>query len=123
MTIRSKQWYTKASRLPNSLAKVSIGGLRLFLFRQQDHRPDDRWKSKPLAGREREERVQGKETVGFVLFFRSRSVPPRKGLPTLGWKPWFSKFQICLGSFNGNHPAQLYCRFAIDDLKIETPYS
>src|SRR5437660_588838 len=27
MTIRSKQWYTKASRLPNSLQKVSIGPL------------------------------------------------------------------------------------------------
>src|SRR5579863_9586693 len=25
MTMRSKQWYTKASRLPNSLQKVSIG--------------------------------------------------------------------------------------------------
>ena len=25
MTMRSKQWYTKASRLPNSLVKVSIG--------------------------------------------------------------------------------------------------
>jgi len=25
MTMRSKQWYTKASRLPNSFAKVSIG--------------------------------------------------------------------------------------------------
>src|ERR1700730_14556597 len=25
MPIRSKQWYTKASRLPNSFAKVSIG--------------------------------------------------------------------------------------------------
>src|SRR6516162_9473348 len=31
MTIRSKQWYTKARRLPNSFAKVSIGRLRLFL--------------------------------------------------------------------------------------------
>jgi hypothetical protein len=66
MTIRSKQWYTKVSRLPNSFAKVSIGRLRLFLLRQQDHRPDDRWKSKQRAGAEREERVQGKETVGFV---------------------------------------------------------
>jgi hypothetical protein len=25
MTIRSKQWYTKASGLPNSFAKVSLG--------------------------------------------------------------------------------------------------
>src|SRR5437773_1506991 len=25
MTMRSKQWYTKTSRLPNSLVKVSIG--------------------------------------------------------------------------------------------------
>src|SRR6516164_11071238 len=31
MTIRSKQWYTKASRLANSLAKVSIGRLPVVL--------------------------------------------------------------------------------------------
>ncbi len=30
MTMRSKQWYTKASRLPNSLQKVSIGPLSVL---------------------------------------------------------------------------------------------
>src|SRR5215469_2492556 len=32
MTMRSKQWYTKASRLPNSLPKVSIGPPRCACF-------------------------------------------------------------------------------------------
>src|SRR6266853_1530674 len=31
MTMRSKQWYTKASRLPNSLQKASIGPPSAFL--------------------------------------------------------------------------------------------
>src|SRR6202171_5763119 len=32
MTMRSKQWYTNASRLPNSLLKVSIGPLPSVTF-------------------------------------------------------------------------------------------
>src|SRR3954463_6940851 len=32
MTMRSKQWYTKASTLPNSVAKVSIGRLPSSCF-------------------------------------------------------------------------------------------
>ena len=44
MTMRSKQWYTKASRLPNSLQKVSIGPL-LVVVSQPDHRTGGRWKS------------------------------------------------------------------------------
>jgi hypothetical protein len=64
--MRSKQWYTKASMLPNSFAKVSISRLPLFLPQQQDHRADGRWKSKRRRDWERKERVQGKETAGFV---------------------------------------------------------
>src|SRR6266851_10318243 len=46
MTTRSKQWYTKASRLPNSLPNVSIGPLpSVTLSRHQDHGIEDRWKS------------------------------------------------------------------------------
>src|SRR6266851_8401596 len=46
MTTRSNQWYTKASRLPNSLPNVSIGPLpSLTLSRHQDHGIEDRWKS------------------------------------------------------------------------------
>jgi hypothetical protein len=43
MTVRSRQWYTNTTRLPNSLAKVSIGRLPLFLSEQRDHRRDGRW--------------------------------------------------------------------------------
>src|SRR5271166_3590617 len=47
MTMRSKQWYTKASRPPNSRTKSSIGPLPpLRLRRQQEHWTEDRWKSK-----------------------------------------------------------------------------
>src|SRR5204862_7954764 len=42
MTIRSKQWYTKTSRLSNSFANNSIGRLRVLL-QQQDHRSGGRW--------------------------------------------------------------------------------
>src|SRR5947207_13119716 len=43
MTIRSKQWYTKTSRLPNSFVNVSIGRPPLIRSRQHDHRSDGRW--------------------------------------------------------------------------------
>src|SRR5260370_17243148 len=47
MTIRSKQWYTKVSRPPKSRTKSSIGPLPpLRLPRQQEHRTEDRWRSK-----------------------------------------------------------------------------
>src|SRR3977135_2071830 len=42
MTMRSKQWYTKTSRLSNSFANNSIGRLRVLL-QQQDHRSGGRW--------------------------------------------------------------------------------
>src|SRR5436309_12099595 len=45
MTMRSKQWYTKASRLPNSLQKVSIGLLPVLVLTPIDHRTEGRWKS------------------------------------------------------------------------------
>src|SRR5437867_1116838 len=66
MTRRSKQWYTKTSRLENSFAKSSIGRSPGILPWKQDHRSDDRWSQKaawPKAGRNggagsvREERV------------------------------------------------------------------
>ena len=46
MTIRSKQWYTKASRLPNSFVKVSIGPPRrlarnLIIGQRTDGNPAD----------------------------------------------------------------------------------
>src|SRR5438477_10215889 len=41
MTMRSKQWYTKTSRLSNSFANNSIGRLRVLL-QQQDHRSGGR---------------------------------------------------------------------------------
>ena len=40
--MRSKQWYTKETRLPNSFVKVSIGPPRSFLFWQKDDRAEDR---------------------------------------------------------------------------------
>src|ERR1700738_4782649 len=43
MTIRSKQWYTNTSRLPNSFVNVSIGRPSWIKSRQQDHRSDGRW--------------------------------------------------------------------------------
>src|ERR1700680_2961880 len=43
MTMRSKQWYTNTSRLPNSFVNVSIGRPPLIQSRQQDHRSDGRW--------------------------------------------------------------------------------
>src|SRR6266852_3699466 len=43
MTIRSKQWYTNTSRLPNSFVNVSIGRPPLIRSRQHDHRSDGRW--------------------------------------------------------------------------------
>src|SRR5215469_12494659 len=47
MTMRSKQWYTKASRLPNNRTKSSIGPLAPLRFvSQQKHRTGDRWRSK-----------------------------------------------------------------------------
>src|ERR1700680_3636316 len=42
MTMRSKQWYTNTSRLPNSFVNVSIGRPPLIQSRQQDHRSDGR---------------------------------------------------------------------------------
>src|ERR1700730_4754462 len=42
MTMRSKQWYTKTSRLPNSFVNVSIGRPPRIGSRQHDHRSDDR---------------------------------------------------------------------------------
>src|SRR6266436_5799603 len=60
MTMRSKQWYTKASRLPNSLLKVSIGPLpSLTLPRQQDHGTGDRWHVNGRKSRERFPRSPG----------------------------------------------------------------
>src|ERR1700682_819012 len=43
MTMRSKQWYTNTTRLPNSLAKVSIGRLPVSSSQQRDHRSGGRW--------------------------------------------------------------------------------
>src|ERR1700732_1109875 len=42
--MRSKQWYTNTTRLPNSLAKVSIGRLPVSSSQQRDHRSDGRWR-------------------------------------------------------------------------------
>src|SRR5882762_4159440 len=50
MTMRSKQWYTKASRLPNSLVKVSIGPPGCSCLSQQDHPTEGRWKSSEGRG-------------------------------------------------------------------------
>src|SRR5260370_21688911 len=50
MTIRSKQWYTKTSRLLNSFAKNSIGRLRILL-QQQDDRSKRPVESKSLSWR------------------------------------------------------------------------
>src|SRR3954451_6885127 len=45
----------------------------VVLLQQQDHRTDGRWKSKYRRGPDREERVQGNETCGFVPLLK----PPR----------------------------------------------
>src|SRR5947208_17087153 len=56
MTMRSKQWYTKTSRLPNSFVNVSIGRPPQIRSRQHDHRSDGRWSQnfkyvwRPLLG-------------------------------------------------------------------------
>src|ERR1700694_4341728 len=41
--MRSKQWYTKTSRLPNSFVNVSIGHPPQIRSCQHDHRSDGRW--------------------------------------------------------------------------------
>src|SRR6266852_4587469 len=41
-TMRSKQWYTKATRLPNNFVNVSIGPPRSFSSHEND-RAEDRW--------------------------------------------------------------------------------
>src|SRR3954466_7558371 len=45
----------------------------VVLLQQQDHRTDGWWKSKYRRGPERDERVQGNETAGFVPLLK----PPR----------------------------------------------
>src|SRR5882672_8938540 len=70
MTMRSKQWYTKTSRLSNSFANNSIGRLpdRASATRSSARRSVE---STALlrARRGRKERdSKGKETVGFVPF-------------------------------------------------------
>src|SRR5712691_481237 len=60
MTIRSKQWYTNASRLPNSVRKESIGPLPPMRSpRQRDYWTGDRWTSSPRGCRERLPRPSG----------------------------------------------------------------
>src|SRR6516165_12816749 len=100
MTIRSKQWYTKASRLANSFAKISIGRLRLFLHRQQDHRPDDRWKSKhPTAGTG-EGRKGSRERNRRFRSLAQLTNPHRQEKSSIGRKSLgFQNFKICLGRF------------------------
>src|SRR5258708_36658474 len=41
-TMRSKQWYTKATRLPNNFVNVSIGPPRSF-YSHENSRAEDRW--------------------------------------------------------------------------------
>jgi hypothetical protein len=78
-------------------AVVIVGPLTQDLFADgADHRLGDRWKSKQLAGAEREERVQGKETVGFVPLLSSRIRTAEK-VRHRSEPSWLSKFQICLG--------------------------
>src|SRR6266849_4612035 len=60
MTMRSKQWYTRVSRLPNSLRKVSIGPLPSWtLPQQQDHGTGGRWAVNDQLWRERLPRPPG----------------------------------------------------------------
>ena len=52
MTIRSKQWYTNASRLPNS--RASIGPLASVpLSWHREHGTEGRWRSKATAAMDR----------------------------------------------------------------------
>jgi four helix bundle protein len=43
MTMWSKQWYAKVSRLSNKRLNVSIGDISWFFLLQEKHRTDGRW--------------------------------------------------------------------------------
>src|SRR6266498_1172184 len=95
MTMRSKQWYTKTSRLSNSFANNSIG--RLLNFASQTKSSVRRLVESigaSAGSARREERVsKGKETGGFVPF----GLPPQPcQTPRRPEKPSAWKFQICL---------------------------
>src|SRR5258705_10613290 len=97
MTMRSKQWYTKTSRLSNSFANNSIGRLpdRASATRSSARRSVE---STALlrARRGRKERdSKGKETVGFVPFGLRHKLRQTHASTR---KPASSKFQICLAS-------------------------
>src|SRR5258708_33159265 len=128
MTMRSKQWYTRTSRLSNSFANNSIGRLRDRVW-QQDHRSSGRWSQPRRLSRE-----LGKGRKGFQrernrrlrsLWFSSelaRNTELQSESPTNTPAPVLSrecqsrrasKFQICLASLSpygsedlqgANHP-------------------
>src|SRR5260370_37110112 len=85
MTMRSKQWYTKTSRLSNSFANNSIGRLLDFAS-QRNHRSGDRWSQRGLVDGivGREERVsKGKETGRFrSLWATSPAMPNTRSDPS-----------------------------------------
>src|SRR5216684_9039005 len=93
MTMRSKQWYTKETRLPNSFAKVSIGPPRSFLFWQKDDRAEDRDIQYPLPASTRTRQPDGLSRARARARTRARSL-------TL-------KFQICLGRFRFASPTSI----------------
>src|SRR3954454_18838014 len=80
----------RTSRLPNSVVKVSIGRLPLFLPQQQDHRTDGRWNSTRRVGNEGKKWFQERNR-----WFRSlaQSITAVRRTGTFP----FSKFQISLG--------------------------
>src|SRR5215470_4547643 len=79
MTMRSKQWYTKTSRLSNSFANNSIGCLPGFCFSNKIiGEATGGVKSAAVDAEEGKKGFfKGKETVGFVPFGLRRKVQMR----------------------------------------------
>ena len=82
MTIRSKQWYTKTSRLSNSFANSSIGRLPDpdSATRSSAGRPVESNRRLRACVRKGKKGVQGKETVGFVPLGLRPKLPRRTEL-------------------------------------------
>src|SRR5947209_6862798 len=82
MTMRSKQWYAKASRLPNSVAKVSIARLPLLLPQQQDHRTDG-LELNETGGKRKVKCFKGKKPLVLFPCSEHNGGPEKRNLPVL----------------------------------------
>src|SRR3982751_5059585 len=80
----------------------------VVLLQQQDHRTDGWWKSKYRRGPERDERVQGNETAGFVPLLKPPRAQTDRSRPTQRRR--FQNFKylwVALGASRGRVMRQL----------------